>query len=198
MIGNTKGKKGHRMSYKKVSILSSILLSICLMPSSLLAAPDTNMADWDKLVDDVKATNPSLFRERSKKSKRSSDKDKSESSDSDDDKSKDELKKEKDERKSKKEERKRKKKLTKKLRKAVKDNDYEKVKEYVLGGADTSYSKKNGLSLLHIAAANGNIHIVRVLETHGADLNATTIKRLDPPTSCSTFWTFRSRALFNG
>ncbi|RTZ64554.1 MAG: hypothetical protein DSZ29_05410, partial [Aquificaceae bacterium] len=77
-------------------------------------------------------------------------------------------------------EKKRIKKLTKRLYRAVRRSNIEAVKSLVLQHADTNYSKEEKVTLLHIAAAKGDFNIVRILATHGADVNAQTTKNWTP------------------
>lgn len=143
--------------------LISVSIGILLVAINNQASAIEN--DWNKLLKEVESENPQFFTSIVKGKKNYKIK-------------KDGLTKAGF--KSKKKERRHIRKLSRKLLKATRQDDYEKVKEYILAGADPKYSRKNGETSLHIAAARGNIKIVRVLETHGADINATTIKDWTP------------------
>lgn len=155
------------MTYKKIFI-SLILMSMIVFSRVSQATSSTN--DWNKWVRDLQQSNPSFFSNDKKSSLKKE--------------SKAKLRAVKKTPKRKKEKRRV---STKKLYKAVQNNDYELVKKYILEGANTSYSKKNGVSLLHIAAAQGNLNIVKVLASHGADMNAITVKKWTPLHHASRF-----------
>ncbi|MCK5726343.1 MAG: ankyrin repeat domain-containing protein [Thiotrichaceae bacterium] len=70
--------------------------------------------------------------------------------------------------------------LDKKLLRSAHTDDYEGIKKYILAGADPNYSKKDGITALHIAAAHGNLNIVKVLATHKGDVDSKSIKNWTP------------------
>jgi ankyrin repeat protein len=150
----------------------AILLSLTVFASIMATsshAKDADVAAWNRSLADLIADMPELQEKKHKKKNKKS-------TDKEDKKSKteeDELEKERKERRKIR-------RLTKKLYKAVKKGDVEKVKEYVLQHADTNYAKKDGVTMLHIAAAQGDLTTVRILASHGADISATTIKDWTP------------------
>jgi len=156
---------------KLISVSIGILLITLSTPSFA-----TKDGDWNKLLKEIESGNPQFFIDILKKKTKY----KKNSTTKDDGLSKKEIDEKKLELKNSKKKRRELRKLSKKLLKATRHDDYEKIKEYILAGADPTYSKKNGETSLHVASAHGNLHIVRVLETHGADLNATTIKGWTP------------------
>ena len=62
--------------------------------------------------------------------------------------------------------------LQNQLRWAVKNDDFEKVKELLQNGGEINYEYKNdSRSLLHYACINGCLKIVKLFLENGADIN---------------------------
>ncbi|CAK4722111.1 unnamed protein product, partial [Aphanomyces euteiches] len=61
--------------------------------------------------------------------------------------------------------------LGKKLLEAAKKSDFESVCLLLGQGADTNVRNKEGLTPLHLAAANGDVDIMHELLDHGADVD---------------------------
>ena len=66
------------------------------------------------------------------------------------------------------------------LLRAVKAGDYNSAKNLILSTANVNYARNNGETLLHIAAANGDLNMTRMLAANGADIHARTIKDWTP------------------
>ncbi|KAM3414354.1 hypothetical protein BST61_g10999 [Cercospora zeina] len=64
--------------------------------------------------------------------------------------------------------------LSEKLFAAVKDGKVDQVKSLCSQGADLSDRNARGLQPLHVAATNGNLEVVKVLVSYGANIEATT------------------------